>query len=692
MNERKQPRSSASDLRGESATGEEGEGSERAGEGADRSAQEVCQQKAKARSHEDSAGLYLALFERAPDGILLTDDDDLILDANGALCELVGASREALIGQSSLVLVPPDYDPGPAREERRRRGGKLRETIASRGPDGSPTWLEYTFMAAIAPGVNAAIVRDVTERERAKQGLARESETLRAVLSASPVAIDVLDAEGRVQVWNPAAESLFGLRAEDVMGARFEVSDQEEFERDLEAVAAGESFRGRIVRRVCRGGQERELSVSRAPVRSPEGHITASVGVYVDVTERRQLEAHLAQSQKMEAIGRLAGGIAHDYNNVLAAIRGFSASLIEELGREGDVGEDLSEIVAATDRAAALTRKLVAFSRRQPIAREPIELDAVVGGVERMLERVIGEDVELSVVRGAAGLRIVADAGQIEQVLVNLAVNARDAMPRGGELAIETRAIRPAGELVVELRVRDDGEGMDEHTRTRAVEPFFTTKPVGQGTGTGLATVYAIVTQSGGDIAIDSAPGKGTAVVMTFPVHEAPERDRRRGEAEGARGFSIRDPSEREARNTSPLRAYGPKVQGQGGVLVVEDEESVRRLVRRILEHRGYRVLTAPTGHDALALFAGEESPIEVLLTDVVMPKMSGPELAERVAELSPDTRIVYMSGYADERVTGARAMERAYGILDKPFEREALVDLVERAFSNAPARTSSSS
>jgi PAS domain S-box-containing protein len=394
-----------------------------------------------------------------------------------------------------------------------------------------------------------------------------------------------------------------------------------------------------------------------------------------DVTARRVTEAALArseeqlrQAQKMEAVGRLAGGIAHDFNNLLTAIQGYGDLVLDALTPNDPVRRDIEEIGQAARRASELTGQLLAFSRRQVQQRRVLDLNALVSGLDKMLRRVIGEDVELRTRLDPAAGAVSADPGQLEQVLVNLAVNARDAMPTGGGLSIETAHIDrhaasaaglPHGVYAC-LIVRDTGVGMDEETRSHLFEPFFTTKPPGKGTGLGLSTVYGIVQQSGGQILAESSPRAGA----TFRIY-LPEVDR---------------PVEALS---SPERAAGG--QGNETVLLVEDEDSVRRLVQRVLESAGYCVLEAENPHDALRLCERHPEPIDLMVTDVVMPQMSGRELASQTVALRPEMRVLYVSGYMEEVMAHHGVLEPGIAFLGKPFAPEDLTRKVREVLDGPP-------
>jgi signal transduction histidine kinase/CheY-like chemotaxis protein len=381
----------------------------------------------------------------------------------------------------------------------------------------------------------------------------------------------------------------------------------------------------------------------------------------------RQHEEQLRQAQKMEAVGRLAGGVAHDFNNILSVVLGTSAAILDDLEPRAPLRAEIEAIHQAGERAGALTRQLLAFSRQQVLAPRVVDVAEVVVGLEPLLRRLVGEDITLTVERPPTAAPVLADAGQLEQVLVNLAVNARDAMPAGGTLTIEA-AVAPGGgahadvgrgEHVV-LSVSDSGHGMDEATRARIFEPFFTTKEGGKGTGLGLSTVYGIVTQSGGHVSVESAPGAGTTFRLYFP------------RAEGEVEREAREPA-----GPAPLR-------GSDTVLLVEDEDQVRATVRSILRRSGYTVLEAQNGGEAFLVCEQYGSKIDLLLTDVVMPRMSGTDLAKRLEVLRPEMRVLYMSGHTRDAVIHDGVASQGISFLQKPVTPDALLRKVRDVLDGA--------
>jgi PAS domain S-box-containing protein len=476
-----------------------------------------------------------------------------------------------------------------------------------------------------------------------------------------------VDMSGRIE-YVSAAISKYGYTAADLVGEHFarlfHPGDLPALERAFASTLAGDNDPGEF-RAVSSDGCIHWVQVSSRAVF--EGDRPAGLtGVVIDVTEQRRAEDQLRAAQRLEAIGRLAGGVAHDFNNLLVAIIGYAEFALDSLRAEEPARKDIEEILKAGERAATLTRQLLAFSRRQLLKPEVISLNEVVRNLETMLRRLIGEDIEFRTMLVDEIAPVLADPGQIEQVLMNLVVNARDAMPGGGTITIETSSgealdvsqspgTAPAGWVV--LHVGDTGMGMDEATKAQIFEPFFTTKATGEGTGLGLATVYGIVKQSGGSIAVETAPGAGTRFRIAFPRDNS--------------GAAIANlPAERPAQESR---------RGSETILIVEDEEAVRHLARRFLSAAGYGVMTAANGLDALLACEDHDGPIDLLLTDVVMPQMSGPELAVRLTTVREDLRVLYMSGYTGSAVSKHGVLARGTHLLEKPFTRAELTRRVRQ-------------
>jgi len=498
-----------------------------------------------------------------------------------------------------------------------------------------------------ASSLLAAAVR----RERSETVLREHEQKLGAVFDTALDAIFITDDERRYVDVNPAGCEYLGVAKPDLIGRRIDdfvpPSRLATIEEDwAEYIAGGPMLAEWESRR--RDGTVRVAEASARPNFLPGLHIA----FFRDVTERKLLEAELLRAQKLDSLGRLAGGVAHDFNNLLTGITGYATLLQERANGDAELSRDLGQIVRAADRAAELTKQLLAFGRRQVLKPRPLDLNTVVADVKPLLQRLVNEDVILEIGNGADLGTVRADPGQIEQVIVNLAVNAGDAMPDGGRLTIETRN---RGENHVELVVSDTGTGMDEDTMAQIFEPFFTTRE--QGVGLGLASVYGIVHQSSGEVTVESSPGNGAVFTVMLPrVSEQP-------------GDTPETP-EQEAR------------PGSETILLVEDEDVVRDLTRRVLERQGYTVLAFPDGHAAGALAEADDRPIDLLLTDVVMPGMRGYEVAERVASSRPAIRILFMSGYAEETLVGVPA-PAGHALIEKPFAVDALARRVRETLDS---------
>jgi two-component system cell cycle sensor histidine kinase/response regulator CckA len=411
---------------------------------------------------------------------------------------------------------------------------------------------------------------------------------------------------------------------------------------------------------IHKSGRPVEIDVTNIPM-VVFGRVTGVFGIAREMTTRRALEGQLREAQKMEAVGQLAGGVAHDFNNILTAISGFAELLLSDLDTDDSRRADVEEILQSARRGSGLTRQLLAFSRKQVLQPATLDLNDVVADIANMLRRLIGATVNLVTLPAGSPTPVLADKTQLEQVLINLAVNARDAMPDGGTLTIEvgSSTADPGARRLARLIVSDDGAGMPSDVAARAFEPFFTTKAVGKGTGLGLATVRGIVEQSGGTIHVDTHEGRGTTFTISLPL------------AEGRVVESAARPVE--------------QMRGIGTVLVVEDEDAVRDIARRVLERAGFRVLVARHGADALAVLAHADAPVDLLLTDMVMPEMGGLELAARAAERAPNVRIILMSGYTDADVGTIGRGERVEGFLSKPFTAESLLEAVRSLGGRGP-------
>lgn len=515
-----------------------------------------------------------------------------------------------------------------------------------------------------------ALIWLIAERLRVTELAQRAADTERARLSDivenSDDAILGADLSGKIHAWNAGATKVFGYAREEVMGRSLlslAPPDQADEERAVLAkVAEGEHLELPEAPRLRKDGGEFPAWVRVAPVHGPAGEVAGVSVIARDVGPLKQAEreskmyrAQFEQAQKMESIGRLAGGVAHDFNNLLTVINGYTEFALQGLTADDRrLKEDLEQVLSAGQRAAGLTRQLLAFSRRQVLRPEVVNMNQIVKDLEKMLRRLIGEDVEIVLGLADEVWNVMADPGQLEQVIMNLVVNARDAMPNGGRLTIETRNIEldihyaeqhasvEPGAYVL-LTVTDSGVGMDAATKARIFEPFFTTKEFGQGTGLGLATVYGIVTQSGGNIWVYSEPGHGTVFKVYLP---------RTGEA-----------------LPKAVTLDGPVEKARGEfVLVVEDDDRLRPLTQRILTQAGYRAHAVGSGSQALAYLRGNPGKLDLLITDVVMPGMSGRVLAQQVSAMLPEAAILFMSGYTDDTIVRHGVLEKSLHFISKPF------------------------
>src|SRR5882672_8113249 len=493
----------------------------------------------------------------------------------------------------------------------------------------------------------------------AESALLGAHENLRAIIQSSPLAIYTLGHAGTVLTWNAAAERLYGWRAEEVLGRTLPTSPEGEHLVLRDNVLGGHAMTGMEVACRRKDGSSITINLSLAPLHGPDGSIVGVLAIAADLTALRQLEVQYRQSQKVEAVGQLAGGIAHDFNNILTAILSTTQLLLKELPAASGARRDVEEIADSARRATGLTRQLLAFSRRQVLELNALSVNSLVLDQERMLRRLIPESVELRTTLAPDLGTVRADAGQLEQVLMNLVVNARDAMPLGGVITVATANVdidrHHAHDHVpvqpgryVQIAVRDTGVGMDANTLSHLFEPFFTTKEPGKGTGLGLATVYGIVKQSGGYVWADSAPGQGATFTVYLPRAEE-------GTAEPELEFAA------------------PSLDGKETVLLVEDQGDVLRVMRRGLEALGYTVLAAKGGPEALALAARHEGPIHLLVSDVVMPGMNGRDLALGLATTRPDTKVLYVSGYSDQSIVHQGMLSPGVAFLQKPFAPDAL-------------------
>ncbi len=651
---------------------------------------------ARALEAEERSDLrFRALFESTRDGVFIYDLEGRILAANRAAVGLSGYTEDELIGRSFLDSAAPQERQQAAEVFSALLSGEAVEPYERRGrrKDGSELVIE--IHAALVrdragnPHHVQSVVHDITERKQAEAALRESEERFRSLVENAPEAIVVLDIEkGHFVQANENALRLFRCRREDLVRlgpVELSAATQpdgrsaaEAIGEYLESAMRGETPAFEWVHRDLEGNEiPCEVRLARLSAASP--HLIR--GSMTDIGERKRLERErqdleerLRLAQRMESIGRLAGGVAHDFNNMLTVMSGYVELAMRMLDQGGSPRRELSEVRKATKKAADLVKQLLAFSRQQVLRPKVFDLNALIRQVERLLRPIIGEDVRLVIRLGEDLGPIKADPGQIEQALMNLAVNARDAMPEGGRLEIATASRRidppPAegaanaakmepGRYVV-LTVSDTGHGMDEETRNQIFEPFFSTKGKGQGTGLGLSTVYGIVKQSGGYIWAESEPGRGATFRIFLP------------RADGA--------PDREPQTPPAAKPAG----GSETILLIEDDDGVRELAARILEENGYRVLAGASARQALALWGRHQSSIDLLVTDLVLPDLDGQELAGRLRRERPGLPVLAMSGYTETASLRADPLRSAMSFIAKPFTAEDFGRKVRRALDAA--------
>jgi PAS domain S-box-containing protein len=649
-----------------------------------------------------SRELFEQFLEFAPDAIVGIEPDGRINLVNAQAEALFGYARHELVGQPVERLVPEHGWRAPIGDVPVAVTDVLRAEgidLLGRRKDGTefPAEISLSNIETDDGVIATAAIRDVSDRVRAQRRFVQ-------FLEFAPDAIVGVGRGGHIELVNAQTEALFGYARDELIGELVEVLLPERF-RAKHSAHRGEYFADPRTRPMGaeqdlfgrrKDGSEFPAEISLSSIDSQDGML--AVTAIRDISDRVEAEAarvvlehqlervwreqaqrekgaleeQLNQMRRLDSVGQLAGGIAHDFNNILGVILNSAAFVAEDLDDDSPVLEDVEEIRRSAQRAAALTRQLLIFSRRDVVHPESLDLNEVVSELQRLLRRVLGEHILLAT-RFAPGLwPVTGDPGQIEQVLVNLAVNARDAMPGGGRIIIETSNIdldedyaamhpRSIPGPHVLLSVSDTGVGMTREVARRAFEPFFTTKPKGEGTGLGLATVYGIVTDAGGTVQIYSEPALGTTVKVLLPVSASqavPPVEQR--------------PSPRATRGET--------------VLVVEDEDSVRRVTRRILSKGGYNVLTATRGQEALEICERVDDKIDLLLTDVIMPEILGPELATRATELRPGLAVLFMSGYADQVVEHKAESGANIPFVEKPFTAETLLAGVDDVLSRAEA------
>ena len=638
--------------------------------------QDISERKKMQESLRVSEDRFHLLVDGVSDhAILMLDPAGTILTWNRGAERMDGYTAEEIVGRHYSCLFTPELiaEGKPEQElERAAAEGKVEVEGWRIRKNGARFWVNGTLAALYDENGQARgfakITRDMTVKRR-------NDELLQSVLDHTLDGIIGIDERGTISMINRAGEHIFGRPGSEVVGQNVKMLMPEPYHAEHDSylgnyIRTGEAKiigSGREVQGLRKNGSIFPLDLAVTEFQLDNQRYF--VGIVRDISDKKRLEAQLHQSQKMEAFGQLAGGVAHDFNNLLTVISGYSDLLLTKLAPDDPKKKMVDQIRRAGERAASLTRQLLAFSRQQVLEPKVLDLNVIVTDIEKMLRRLIGEDVQFSTVLGPAISSVKVDAGQIEQVIMNLAVNARDAMPQGGKLSIETADVEldqsytnthpeaRTGRFVV-VAISDTGCGMTPEVKARVFEPFFTTKGVGQGTGLGLAVVHGIVKQSGGNIDVYSEVGIGTTFRIYLPAIEQP---------------------------AASASSHAPELPSQGTetILLVEDEENVRELATFVLEGCGYTVLTAPEGLAALQLVATCREQIHLLLTDVVMPQMGGRKLAETLLADHPELRVLFMSGYTDDAVVRHGVLQANANFLQKPFTPNSLAKKVREVLDH---------
>jgi two-component system cell cycle sensor histidine kinase/response regulator CckA len=645
--------------------------------GASAIGRDISVRKAAEKNLVQMEARYRGLLEAAPDSMVIVNPAGEIVLLNLQAEKQFGYRRDELVGQKVKNIIPEGFSERLIADGNRSAAEALAQQIGTgielygRRKEGTDFPIE--IMLSPLDGMDGilvtAAIRDITERKRREDDLSR----MAAVVESSYDAIISLTPQGIILTWNHGAQRIFGYSAKEAMGQSILFLSPPDLPvedaRLLEMVRLSDTVEHFQTIRLKKDGTHVHIALTLSPIKDLNGQVVGVSSVARDITESKGMEEMLLQAQKMEAVGKLAGGVAHDFNNLLGVILGYTELLLERLGPDDGQRKDIEEIQKAGERAALLTRQLLAFSRKQVLQPKVLDLNAVVAGAEKLLQRLIGEDIELLVLLNPALGPVKADSGQIEQIIMNLAVNARDAMPTGGKLTVETSNVEldekyaaqhPAtlpGAHVM-LAVSDTGCGMDAQTKDHIFEPFFTTKEFGKGTGLGLSTVYGIVKQSGGSVWVYSELGIGTTFKIYLP-RVAPLL---------------------EIASTSEIVE---KVErGSQTILIVEDDAALLQVTHRSLEEVGYKILAARSPAEAIQISESYVGHIHLMVTDVIMPGMSGDHLATRLSALRPAMKVLYVSGYTDDAIVHHGVLESGLAFLQKPFSPKTLARKVREVLA----------
>ena len=628
-----------------------------------------------------SEARYRGLLEAAPDAMIVINSAEEIVLLNVQAEKQFGYSRDELIGQQVKNIIPQGFAERLIADGTRTAAEALAQQIGTgielsgRRKDGSDFPIEIMLSPLDgAEGILVtAAIRDITERKLRENDLSR----LAAVVESSYDAIVSLSPQGIILTWNHGAERIFGYSAEEAIAKSILLLSPSgqpvAGEELLEMIKRADTVERFETVRTKKDGTRIDVALTLSPIKDADGCVVGVSSVARDITESRHLEEMFRQAQRMEAVGQLAGGVAHDFNNLLGVILGYTGLLLDRMSVDDPQRKDIEQVEKAGNRAALLTRQLLAFSRKQVLQPKVLDLNAVVAGAEKLLQRLIGEDVEL-LVRLAPGLgQVKADPGQLEQIIMNLAVNARDAMPSGGKLTIETSNVNLDETYAIQhystlpgphvmLAVTDNGCGMDSKTKAHIFEPFFTTKEFGKGTGLGLSTVFGIVQQSGGYLWVYSEPGIGTSFKIYLPCVGSP------------------------AASDVPADSAEPAARGFNTILIVEDEADLLEVTHRSLAEVGYSIIAAHSPAEAIVLSGNHPGPIHLMVTDVIMPGMSGGQLATHLCALRPEMKVLFVSGYTDDTIVRHGVLEPGLAFLQKPFSPKTLTRKVREVLASTGA------